>query len=418
MLLSLSMNRFIVLLLLLLPVSFRIQAQNARSSDELFADARKSAFENKDYQKAKELAFEALKKSPDYADVDIFLGRIYAWDHQYDSARMHFTKVLDANPNEDASIAYADLEYWNDNYQDALDICNKALTNFPNSQELLLRKAKNLKALKKFNEAVQALQRVLTIDKKNSQAIALETSIKEETSKNKLSVSYENSSFDKQFDEAWNLASIAYSRQTKLGSVIARINYANRFSSNGLQAEVDAYPHISKTFYGYLNFGYSGDVGVFPGYRAGVSLYANLPKSFEGELGIRYLYFTSGTKIYTASLGKYWSNFLFTARTYLTPSSTDISQSYNFSARYYLKGADDYIGLSVGSGISPDDNSQNIQFSDKQNKLSSKKISADFNHTFLKWNIISISAGIINQEYKPSKRGNQFNVSVGLSRQF
>jgi hypothetical protein len=83
-----------------------------------------------------------------------------------------------------------------------------------------------------------------------------------------------------------------------------------------------------------------------------------------------------------------------------------------------LKGADDYIGLSVGSGISPDDNSQNIQFSDKQNKLSSKKISADFNHTFLKWNIISISAGIINQEYKPSKRGNQFNVSVGLSRQF
>jgi len=200
--------------------------------------------------------------------------------------------------------------------------------------------------------------------------------------------------------------------------VITRINYANRFSSNGLQAEVDAYPHISNTFYGYLNFGYSGDVGVFPGYRAGMSLYANLPKSFEGELGIRYLYFTSGTKIYTASLGKYWSNFLFTARTYLTPSSTDISQSYNLSARYYLKGADDYIGLSVGTGFSPDDNTQNIQFSNKENKLSSKKISADFNHTFLKWNIVSISTGIINQEYQPSERGNQFNVSVGLSRRF
>jgi YaiO family outer membrane protein len=130
------------------------------------------------------------------------------------------------------------------------------------------------------------------------------------------------------------------------------------------------------------------------------------------------LYFTSGTKIYTASLGKYWSNFLFTARTYLTPSSNNISQSYHFSARYYLKGADDYIGLSVGSGISPDDNNQNIQFSNKENQLSSKKISADFNHTFLKWNIISISTGIINQEYKPSETGNQFNVSVGLSRRF
>jgi len=412
------MNKFNISLLIFLSVSFKIQAQNAPSSDELFADARKSAFENKNYQKAKELAFEALKKSPGYADVDIFLGRIYSWDHQYDSARMHFTKVLDANPNEDASVAYADLEYWNDNYRNSLDICNNALLNFPNSEELLLRKAKNLKALKNFSEAAGITGQVLKINSNNQQARALAVSIKEQLLKNKISISYENSSFDKQFDRAWNLASIAYSRQTKLGSVIARINYANRFSSNGLQAEVDAYPHISNTFYGYLNFGYSGDVGVFPGYRAGMSLYANLPKSFEGELGIRYLYFTSGTKIYTASLGKYWSNFLFTARTYLTPSSTDISQSYNLSARYYLKGADDYIGLSVGTGFSPDDNTQNIQFSNKENKLSSKKISADFNHTFLKWNIISISAGIINQEYQPSERGNQFNISAGISRRF
>ena len=412
------MNKFNISLLIFLSVSFKIQAQNAPSSDELFADARKSAFENKNYQKAKELAFEALKKSPGYADVDIFLGRIYSWDHQYDSARMHFTKVLNANPNEDASVAYADLEYWNDNYRNSLDICNNALLNFPNSEELLLRKAKNLKALKNFSEAAEITRQVLKTNSNNQQARALAVSIKEQLLKNKISISYENSSFDKQFDKAWNLASVAYSRQTKLGSVIARINYANRFSSNGLQAEVDAYPHISNTFYGYLNFGYSGDVGVFPGYRAGMSLYANLPKSFEGELGIRYLYFTSGTKIYTASLGKYWSNFLFTARTYLTPSSTDISQSYNLSARYYLKGADDYIGLSVGTGFSPDDNTQNIQFSNKENKLSSKKISADFNHTFLKWNIISISAGIINQEYQPSERGNQFNISAGISRRF
>lgn len=412
------MNKFNISLLIFLSVSFRIQAQNALSSDELFADARKSAFENKNYQKAKELAFEALKKSPGYADVDIFLGRIYSWDHQYDSARMHFTKVLNANPNEDASIAYADLEYWNDNYQNSLDICNNALINFPNSEGLLLRKAKNLKALKNFSDAAEISRQLLKINSNNQQARALAVSIKEQLLRNKISISYENSSFDKQFDRAWNLASIAYSRQTKLGSVIARINYANRFSSNGLQAEVDAYPHISNTFYGYLNFGYSGDVGVFPGYRAGMSLYANLPKSFEGELGIRYLYFTSGTKIYTGSLGKYWSNFLFTARTYLTPSSTDISQSYNLSARYYLKGAEDYIGLSVGTGFSPDDNTQNIQFSNKENKLSSKKISADFNHTFLKWNIISISAGIINQEYQPSERGKQFNISAGISRRF
>jgi YaiO family outer membrane protein len=412
------MNKISIVVFLFLSISFRIKAQDSLSSDELFTNARNAAFKDKNYEKAKDLAFEALEKSPNYADIDIFLGRIYSWNHQYDSARIHFSKVLNAKPNEDASVAYADLEYWNDHYQNSLKICDSALTVFPNSEALLLRKAKNLKALKSYKEAAGITAQILEINKKNTAALVLAISIKDEVSVNKISVSYENSSFDKQYDKAWNLGSISYSRQTKLGSVIARINYANRFATSGLQGEVDAYPHISKTFYGYINFGYSGDVGIFPNYRAGFSLYANLPNSFEGEVGLRYLYFTSGTKIYTASLGKYWKSFLFTARTYITPSTTDVSQSYSITGRYYVKSADDYIGLTVGTGISPDDNNQNIQYSNKQNKLASRKISADFNHTFLKWNIISVSAGLINQEYQPSVKGSQFNISIGLSHRF
>ncbi len=123
------MNKFFLAILLFLAISPVLRAQEHISSDELFKDARNAAFEQKDYGKAKELAYRALAQSPGYSDIDIFLGRIYAWTHQYDSARMHFTKVLDSNPsNEDASVAYADLEYWNDHYQSALEICNNALT--------------------------------------------------------------------------------------------------------------------------------------------------------------------------------------------------------------------------------------------------------------------------------------------------
>ena len=157
---------------------------------------------------------------------------------------------------------------------------------------------------------------------------------------------------------------------------------------------------------------------MFPKYRAGFSLYANLPKSFEAEVGLRYLYFSSSTCVYTASVGKYYKSFLFTARTYITPSNGEVSQSYSIAGRYYFKGADDYIGLKLGTGISPDDNNQNIQFNNKQNKPTSKQVSASFNHTFLKWNIVSVSAGLINQEYRPSVKGNQLNLSVGLSHRF
>ncbi len=413
------MYKFILILSFFLSASSFLNAQNQRTSDELFKDARNAAFDDKDYEKAKELAYQALEQSPGYADIDIFLGRIYAWNHQYDSARLHFTKVLDANPsNEDASIAFADLEYWNDHYQSALDLCNKALKDHPQSGDLLLRKAKNLKALKQYKEAGLVTDQLLQKDKNSNAAHALATSLKDITSVNKITVNYENSSFDKQYGKAWNLGSISYGRLTKFGTVIGRLNYANRFGTDGFQGEMDAYPHISKTFYAYVNFGYAGDAVVFPKYRAGFSLYANLPNSFEAELGYRYLYFSSATNIYTASIGKYWKSFLFTARTYITPSVSNVSQSYSIATRYYLKGADDYIGLTLGTGISPDDNNQNVQYSNKQSKLSSKKISADFNHTFLKWNIISLSAGIINQEYQPSVKGNQFNVSLGLAHRF
>jgi YaiO family outer membrane protein len=80
---------------------------------------------------------------------------------------------------------------------------------------------------------------------------------------------------------------------------------------DGLQYELESYPRFSKTFYAYANIGYSDNVGVFPKWKAGASLYANLPKAFEAELGIRYLYFNSAAYIYTLYIGKYYKSFLF-----------------------------------------------------------------------------------------------------------
>lgn len=413
------MNKQLLILTFLSVFSCYSKAQTPATSDELFKDARHAAFEDKNYDKAKQLATQALEISPSYADINIFLGRLYAWNHGYDSARYYFTKVLNANPaNEDASIAYADLEYWNDHFEAALDICKKALAAHPASQELLLREAKNLNALKKYHEASLITAQLLKQNKKNTAARALAANLKDALFKNRISVDYDHTAFDKQYNTSWNLASISYNRYTKLGTVIARINYASRFNTNGVQAEIDAYPHISKTFYSYINFGYSGNVGVFPEFRGGVSLYANLPNSFEAEAGFRYLYFTNVTNIYTASVGKYYKNFLFNARTYIIPFNGKVLQSYSLGGRYYFKGADDFVDITVGSGTSPDDNTQYIQFGDKQNTLSSKKMSVLFSHTFLKWNILSVGAGLINGEYLPSVKGNQFDISLGVSHRF
>ena len=412
------MNIKLLILLSLVPVTALLKAQTNASPDELFKAARNAAFDEKDNGKAKQLAKQALLQAPQYAEIEVFLGRLYTWNKQYDTAIYYYRHVLAYAPaNEEASIAYADVEYWKENYSKALEICNEGLYASPASADLLLRKAKILNALKQYKEASVITDQLLNTNRHNTAALALSSALKDAVAVNKIGISYDYSRFDKQLSQQWHLASIAYTRQTKLGSFSANVNYANRFGNNGWQCEVDAYPRISKTFYGYVSDGYSPGESVFPKYRAGFSLYANLPHSYEAEAGIRYLRFANSTYVYTLYVGKYYSNFLFGARSYFTPGAAGSSQSYSMLCRYYFKGADDYIGISLGSGISPDDRAASVQYNNKT-RLSSTKADVSFSHRIAKMNIISLRAGWLHQQYISDIAGNQVDLGVALQRRF
>lgn len=388
------------------------------TTDELFVKARTAAFDEDNYTKAIELTMKALDKSPNYADVRIFLGRLYTWTDKVDSARIAFNRVLEENPgHEDATLAYTSLEYWNDNSEKALKIVNKGILKHPKSEDLLLLKARVLKDLKRYAEANDALNQLLKINPKLTEARSLGESIRNVSSKNQIGVDYEYVYFDERFDDPWHLASIDYSRSTKIGSIIGRLNYANRFTSNGTQFVIDAYPSISDTFYAYVSGGIASSGSIFPDYRAGASLYANLPAAFEGEVGFRMLSFDEETWIYTASVGKYISNFWINARTYLTPDEENISQSYSLNVRYYIAGADDYLSFGVGTGISPDDNTNSILYQDPY-KLKSSNISIGYRMSVKSTNVFFINAELEDQEYAPETRGNQFSVGIGYFKKF
>lgn len=404
-------------------LSFAVTTRNAHgqdslSSDELFAQARQAAFDQKNYEQAKALSLQALKKAPDYSDIRIFLGRLYSWTNRYDSARAAFGYVISRHPdNEDASAALTDLEYWNNHDEEALQECERGLGHHPQSQTLLLKKAKILKSLQRYSEAWAATDSLLTINPKNDAARSLMNSIQDNSSRNKIGIGYDFVYFDKQFSDPWHLVSLSYTRQTKLGSVIGRINYANRFATNGLQGEIDFYPHISKTFYAYLNVGLAGKNSVFPQYRAGASLYANIPWSMEAELGSRYLHFSSDVWMYTASLGKYYKNFWFNFRTYLVPDKKNISQSYTLTARYYTGGTDDYWSLSAGTGISPDDR-PDAALLGLGKKLKAQKIGAGYSRVLKKLNILRIDLTWYHQEYQKNIYGSQWDAGISYQRRF
>ena len=74
-----------------------------------------------------------------------------------------------------------------------------------------------------------------------------------DTLKNTVAIYYNYHHFDKQFPDDWHIGSVEYKRQTPVGAVLGRINYANRLGKNGFQYEIDAYPRISQKIYLYTN---------------------------------------------------------------------------------------------------------------------------------------------------------------------
>jgi len=155
--------------------------------------------------------------------------------------------------------------------------------------------------------------------------------------------------------DPWRLASVSLSRRTTAGSFIARVNYANRFATDGVQIEADAYQRLSKTIYLYLNAGYSGAT-IFPAWRAGGEAFTSLPNAWEASLGFRQLRFGGApVTLFTGAVGKYLGNYWLSLRPYLRSKSGGLSASAGLTARRYFEDGDHWVGAAASYGSSPTD---------------------------------------------------------------
>lgn len=391
---------------------------NAQDTDSLFKVAREKGFNGKRAE-ARALCQQALLKSPDYHEIRVFLGRLYLWDDQYDSARYYFQETIrrDAK-NIDAYSAWCDAELWSDNYERALELSNQALLIDSNEAEILLKKAKALNNLNRYEEAFEAVNKILKLDHKNAKAFEYSEIIKRNLQKNKIALIYDHDDFNKIF-APWNAFSLSYTRRTKaLGSVITRVNYANRFNTPGYQFELDAYPSIGEKMYMYLNVGYSQDA-IFPTTKWSASIYRSLPKSFEAELGIRSLQFSTTTWVFTASVGKYLGNFWFNLRPNFIPGSLGSSGSLNLTTRYYVGDANNYISLILGTGISADE--VRIQRNDgtpNSYLLKSNRMRLTYQRALKRNYIISVGGGLAEEETSFSGFRTNYNFNIGLEKSF
>lgn len=404
---------FVFLIVLAVTVPGILAQSSQLSADEQFSLARGAAFNEGNYEKARRIAYEALELSPEYHGIRIFIANLYGWEGNYDDAKNELEKVLKKDPdNRSAFVALINIESGAGEFEQSLRVTDRALNAYPGDEDFMLQHASVLYSYEEYARSEEVYESIMVMHPSSKEARDGLDSARLMLMKNTVSISYRHDQFGDIF-QPWNFWDLQLSRQTKYGSVIGRVQYANRFSTNGVQFNVDAYPSIASGLYAYISGGYS-NASIYPGFRFGFSLYKSLPYAFEIEGGMRYLNFTtSETYIYTASLTKYRGSYMITGRSYFVPSSAGNSLSGSILVRRYLSSARSYIGVSGGYGTASND----IQFAQEINTLNSWSVSIDSQYPLNNRFLVSGSAGIDSEELSTYTR-DRFSFKVGMSYRF
>ena len=400
-----------------------ISTEDTTSLSTLLVKAREYAFNNGKPQ-ARSICRQILARDSTYWDAAVLMGRTYTWDDKYDSARIVLNKIIEQRPGYyDAVDALIDTEFFSDNYLSAIKYADTGLSFHPNDGTFLYKKARALNKSGNSKNASDILKQILVKEPSNKDATGLLLSIRTDKMVNKLTFNYWVYAFNNV--DPWSFGSAAFGHKTKtFGTVTLRYNYAKRFKNDGHQLELDAYPAIAKGIYMYVSTAFSNKKN-FPYSRLSLEPYFKLPASFEMSVGFRYLNFddnriitldSNKVMIYTATIGKYYGDYWFSVRPYLVPGKEAWSESISLTVRRYLAGADSYLSLVAGTGISPDE--KLYAYDPSIYYLKSNRISLEYQQKIGSRFFLNCGTGFAREEISAGTHRNRYSFDVGVSYLF
>ncbi|MEB2775264.1 YaiO family outer membrane beta-barrel protein [Algoriphagus sp. D3-2-R+10] len=409
------MKKIFILLICSVIFTIVVNAQDSFDPDALLVDARTLILDGK-YIEGRKIAFRALSKYPDYADILILVGRSYAWEGKNDSASIYLERAIIAAPDYvDGYAAYLDNLSWADQYENADKVLAKARQNLGETLPNLLRykESRLLYYKEDYNAAYDIAEDLFEKKYKNEELLDYMQTLQRYRRNNAVGVTYDYDSFEGDLSP-WNTFSFYARTRTKLtGTLIGRVTQSSRFDANGTLFELDAYPSLGKKAYAYLNVGGSS-ASFFPEFRFGASIYFNLPKAWEIDGGFRYLQFSEITNIYTASVGKYVGNWWLNLRGNVIPGTgNSLGTSANLQARYYFKTGEDFFSIQLSSGVSPDEESR-----DPTQLLNSYRARVGYQQLLTERFMVYAFSGYSRDELGPDRFRNNLNFSLGVEYRF
>lgn len=160
------MIKGVILFFLLFIVSGAIPAaaQAPVNSDSLFFKAQDQARQG-NYTESRQLLKQVLREAPEYTDAVILYGRTFAWQQEFDSARVVLEPLYRRDPSHTAVLAaLTDIELWAGNPKKALLYADMGLQVEKDAQPFLLAKARALQQMQAYDDAALVLNYILELE--------------------------------------------------------------------------------------------------------------------------------------------------------------------------------------------------------------------------------------------------------------
>jgi YaiO family outer membrane protein len=340
--------------------------QLAQPIDTLLAEARNLAYDG-EYDSANEICMEVLRVQPKNFGAKLLLGNIAAWKGEY-SKSLDILEPLIKESFDDRDLinSLIDTEIWYEDFDGAGIWVKYGLDIYPGDPDLLYRQAMVYQRNGNLDLANATLKKLIARYPKNKDYVKAYYAVKGPLKINGISAEFTYNKYTQPVNRSWNMYSLKYYNSNKIGTFIGAVNTgwvgtdtSGFMKNSGVQFEVDAYPVFKKQkTYFHLNLGLSPST-IFARQRVGIHVYKEITSGWELSAGFNYMRYrdlTDTTNVFIANLGvsKYFGSTMISGGFILSPANGKVSQGYNVTFRQYLRTAEDWIQLTLGTGRFPD----------------------------------------------------------------
>jgi YaiO family outer membrane protein len=217
----------------------------------------------------------------------------------------------------------------------------------PDDVDILIARATTLRRLNQKAKALTLMERAATLAPDRADVGVLRALLVQEVRGSEAALGAEYTDWD-DGRAPWREPRVAFRQNTTRGPIVARLAHAQRFGVRDDRLDVELYPAF-RDGYGSIGVAAGSTGKLYPRSALTGELFTSLPGQWEASAGYRRMNFADAVNIVTGSAGKYYREFLFSARlNHVTGGASGTAAS--FVSRRYLGDDGQFVGALVNTG--------------------------------------------------------------------